>query len=53
MPVQTVPVRPTVGTYVVMALGTGVAALLLATLYLINRDMATTGGCGSRYGVNC
>ncbi|MFC8784119.1 hypothetical protein ACFW20_01565 [Streptomyces nigra] len=45
--------RPTVGTYVVMALCTGVAALLLATIYLIYRDMAITGGCGSRYGVTC
>lgn len=53
MPVQTVPVRPTASTYVLMAICTGVAALLLATLYLIYRDMAITGGCGSRYGVTC
>jgi hypothetical protein len=45
--------RPTVGTYVLMAICTGVAALLLATLYLIYRDMVITGGCGSRYGVTC
>ncbi|MET8896499.1 hypothetical protein [Streptomyces albogriseolus] len=53
MPVQTVPTRPTFGTYVVMAACTGVAAVLLGTLYLIYRDMAITGGCGSRYGVTC
>ncbi|TPQ18302.1 hypothetical protein [Streptomyces sporangiiformans] len=53
MPVQTVPTRPTVGTYVVMAVCTGVATVLLGTLYLIYRDMAITGGCGSRYGVTC
>ncbi|MFF0205984.1 hypothetical protein [Streptomyces sp. NPDC005017] len=53
MSVQTVPTRPTFGTYVVMAVCTGVAAVLLGTLYLIYRDMAITGGCGSRYGVTC
>ena len=53
MPVQTVPTRPTPGTYVLMAACTGVAAVLLGTLYLIYRDMAVTGGCGSRYGPAC
>lgn len=53
MPVRTVPTRPTPGTYVVMAACTGVAAVLLGTLYLIYRDMAITGGCGSRYGGAC
>ncbi|MFF9806112.1 hypothetical protein ACF1G5_13440 [Streptomyces coeruleorubidus] len=53
MPVQTVPTRPTLGTYVLMAACTGVAAVLLGTLYLIYRDMAVTGGCGSRYGAAC
>ncbi|CAL9668762.1 hypothetical protein SUDANB105_07382 [Streptomyces sp. enrichment culture] len=53
MPVRTVPTRPTFGTYVAMAVCAGVAAVLLGTLYLIYRDMAITGGCGSRYGVTC
>lgn len=53
MPVQTVASRPTFGTYVVMAVCTGVAAVLLGTLYLIYRDMTISGGCGTRYGVAC
>lgn len=53
MPVQTVPTRPTFGTYVVMTVCTGVAAVLLGMLYLICRDVVITGGCGSRYGVTC
>ncbi|MDH2411268.1 hypothetical protein ACG5V6_07200 [Streptomyces chitinivorans] len=53
MPVQAVPARPTFGTYVVMAVCTGVATLLLGTLYPVYRDMVITGGCGSRYGAEC
>ncbi|MFF8969759.1 hypothetical protein [Streptomyces sp. NPDC014995] len=37
-----------------MALCTGIPAALFGMLYLVYRDMAVTGGCGSRYsGVAC